>query len=615
MATNQELPVFDHSAADFTKVGPRRVHMERYFRSLGLWNADQVKVLREMSEENACTTLRSKGYLKVGQLYFEYVVDYGVWYNILGYGKASFDDHPWPVPVSAMPSKKDFSEGVSRFYQDWQLRNKSLPESQGESSKVPKSEVSTKDAATPIPLAQPTAVAETSQKPPAVVKDAVAVKYDPTIPFALQARPNVATQNVRGSSAKPIVAKETARKPSVAPVAPKTVVAKQPVPAVPAARQASKPPADHSAGIAKVGAALADITLATAAEQSVKMEKQKEKVEAEVEMAGVIEARLAEKINEAHAIFDEESKDLSKQRSEILDEKIARAKALAEANECSPDDWHYFMEDDDDEPIIPISEVIPVRHDFGVNDVKWSGPMEPNPDSLQSIWEDLHFERYNVGPIIGPFEIALPEWMDFNDLVLSDDGVSFDSIETDGLIDDDVMITWSVNDRRPISLIVGPRPTQKHDLSDKHLWLRVRTVWTKVAEWVAGVYKGRPHRLTDFLRYRQAQELMGVPFLSLDVIVPILVSAWDNISEDPEDAALEARRQREDLDLWIPQIHAILSQKWEYASKIALAWVFRDEKKARYRLQAIEYAWAVFQPTQAYEWARTVDEKIYGRSD
>jgi hypothetical protein len=89
MAPNQEQPVFDHSKVDFTKVGPRHVHMEKVFRHLGLWNPDQVKVIREKSEEDACITLRNKGYLKVGQLYFEYVVDYGVWYSIRKFNNIS----------------------------------------------------------------------------------------------------------------------------------------------------------------------------------------------------------------------------------------------------------------------------------------------------------------------------------------------------------------------------------------------------------------------------------------------------------------------------------------------------------------------------------------------
>jgi hypothetical protein len=262
-----------------------------------------------------------------------------------------------------------------------------------------------------------------------------------------------------------------------------------------------------------------------------------------------------------------------------------------------------------------MNEVIPVRDDFGVNDVQWAGPMEPNSEYLEDIWEDLHLRKYDLGPIIGPFEVALPEWMDFHDLVLGVDGSLFDMIENEGLIDKDVVIAWSMNNGRPISLIVGPKPTRVFDCQDKQQWLRVRATWTKVAEWVAGVYIGRPHRLTDFLRYRQEQEMMGVSFMALDDIVPLLVRTWDKISEDPEAAALAAQTSREDLDGWIPQIHAILSQEYEYASKIAQAWVFRGESSVVHRLQAVEYAWALFQPTQAYEWARAVRDEIYRRTD
>ncbi|KAF5708714.1 hypothetical protein FGLOB1_6253, partial [Fusarium globosum] len=199
MATPQDLPIFDHSTADFNKVGPRRVHMEQYFRALGLWNADQVERIQKQRVDELCTKLREKNDKKVGQLYFEYMVDYGVWHCILATGGLSEEDHPWPHDVYARPKKKNLSEGASWYYQDWLLRKWSLPESQGESSKAPKSEASAKDKATPGPQAQPAVVAETSKKPPAVAKKTV-VRYDPTIPFAIQAKRAAAAETARQSS-------------------------------------------------------------------------------------------------------------------------------------------------------------------------------------------------------------------------------------------------------------------------------------------------------------------------------------------------------------------------------------------------------------------------------
>ncbi|KAF5603655.1 hypothetical protein FPCIR_1252 [Fusarium pseudocircinatum] len=199
MDTAQDLPIFNHFAADFKQVGPRRAHMEQYFRALGLWSTDQVEEIRAYRVEDRCIKLREKKNKKVSQLYFEYVVDYGVWISLLGAGNLSETDHPWPHPASAKPDRKDFSGGISRSYRDWLLRNGPLPKSKGESSKAPKSEASAKDTATPGPQSQPAVVAETSQKTRAPTKETV-TRYDPSIPFALQAKRAAAANAARQSS-------------------------------------------------------------------------------------------------------------------------------------------------------------------------------------------------------------------------------------------------------------------------------------------------------------------------------------------------------------------------------------------------------------------------------
>ncbi|KAF5533450.1 hypothetical protein FMEXI_11832 [Fusarium mexicanum] len=180
MDTKQELPIFDHLASDFNKVSPRRVHMERYFQALGLWNAEWVKASREANEEKYCTRLQHEGHLEVGHVYFEYLIDYGVWCNILSNAKVPYDDHPWPVERSTWPSPKDLSRGVSRFYQGWVRRDKSFLKSQGESSKKRKSEVSTPDTTVHGSHGQ-----HAAEKSPAVAKNTV-VRLDPSIPFAEQ---------------------------------------------------------------------------------------------------------------------------------------------------------------------------------------------------------------------------------------------------------------------------------------------------------------------------------------------------------------------------------------------------------------------------------------------
>ncbi|KAG5752334.1 hypothetical protein H9Q70_005038 [Fusarium xylarioides] len=169
MDVKQELPVFDHSEADFNQVGPRRAYMEQYFRAPSLWQADHVKAVREDTLQNTCLQLQEKKYEKVSQLCFE---------------------------LSAMPKKKDLSQGVSRLYRGWILRDNCLLESQGESSNATKSEASYNGTATTGPKTRPSVVEETSHKSPA---QNTVVRYDPSIPFALQAKRAAAAKTARQS--------------------------------------------------------------------------------------------------------------------------------------------------------------------------------------------------------------------------------------------------------------------------------------------------------------------------------------------------------------------------------------------------------------------------------
>ncbi|KLO87970.1 Uncharacterized protein LW93_5136 [Fusarium fujikuroi] len=90
-------------------------------------------MIRDENEKKFCIKLQERDYYEIGHLYFECLVDHGVWYSIVAYGGLSQDDHPWPVPERTKPRQKDFSKGVSRLYKGWILREEHLRESQGES--------------------------------------------------------------------------------------------------------------------------------------------------------------------------------------------------------------------------------------------------------------------------------------------------------------------------------------------------------------------------------------------------------------------------------------------------------------------------------------------------
>ncbi|KAF5232501.1 hypothetical protein FANTH_12962 [Fusarium anthophilum] len=577
MASSSTQKSFDHSSIDYVKIGPRRAHMKAFFLHLGLWNEEKVKIFREYGEEQACELVHSAELSQINQVYFELMVDQIVWFNLINDGNALGQGHDWPWTIEGVVEKTDVTtDGASGFYRDWRLRKLE--------SNTPTTDKSTPGASSSQgALAADTATGSSAaSKAPGIAPVQQAAKPM----FGQQVRRPLAEQQGYGMSSS-----IWAPKPPANP----------------------KPPADNSVDISRVTTAIADISLGVAAAESAKREMEKEKATAEAAASDVKAKRLGEKIRRAEDIYLEEMDDIRTQRSLIDHRKFLDAKAKAVENGCSPDDWQDFAEEDDDnELVIPLNAKSPVRHDFGFNkDVKCQGLMGPVPDHLEDIWGELCLGKYLGGPIVGPFEIAIPEWCDFHDLVYGEDGALYAMIEDEALIDRDIVITWSMKNGRPSSLVVGPKSTLKCVYEDKQLWLRVRTTWLKVAEWVAGVYFGRPHRLTDFLRYRQEQELMEVIPLQLDEVMSHLIKRWNLMSEDPAKSALDAQGQREDVDVWAPQVEAILSQPWRYASQMAQTWVMREGVKvALRRLEVAEYRWAAFHPRNAYTWGRHVYECI-----
>lgn len=131
---------------------------------------------------------------------------------LVGNANVSFDDHPWPLPLSATPPMKDFSHGVCRFYQGWLLGHQSTREPQGESSEALKSEDLSKDTVTPgLAPAQPAEVTEisTCQTVPTVAPKAT-IKYDPALPFAQQAKVAAPTKTESDSRTASLATKTVA---------------------------------------------------------------------------------------------------------------------------------------------------------------------------------------------------------------------------------------------------------------------------------------------------------------------------------------------------------------------------------------------------------------------
>ncbi|KAF4958528.1 hypothetical protein FGADI_2328 [Fusarium gaditjirri] len=128
---------YDHSKVNALDLPSRRVHMEAFFKHLGLWDSVKVAKTREKCVEMFCQFLNKNGYTTISQQYFEYEVDALVWYNTLKRGKVLTDATKWPWS-DTIPKKIDSTIPFSLVYRDW-LRRKSRAEGgNGGETKPPK---------------------------------------------------------------------------------------------------------------------------------------------------------------------------------------------------------------------------------------------------------------------------------------------------------------------------------------------------------------------------------------------------------------------------------------------------------------------------------------------
>ncbi|KAF5600427.1 hypothetical protein FPANT_2442 [Fusarium pseudoanthophilum] len=120
MAFSSNPKIFDHSSIDYVKIGPRRAHMKAFFLHLGLWNEEKVKIFREFAEEKSCELVYGAGHDQVNQVFFEYMVDQIVWFNLIKDRNALDQGHDWPWTPDALPDKTDVTtDGPSGYFKCW----------------------------------------------------------------------------------------------------------------------------------------------------------------------------------------------------------------------------------------------------------------------------------------------------------------------------------------------------------------------------------------------------------------------------------------------------------------------------------------------------------------
>ncbi|KAM0246508.1 hypothetical protein ACHAP5_004630 [Fusarium lateritium] len=328
-----------------------------------------------------------------------------------------------------------------------------------------------------------------------------------------------------------------------------------------------------------------------------------EKTEAAIEASVLVRYKAAKIIFNAEKVRQAEKKAA----------KAAEAKTgRAQDRDATPVSWFDEVEEDNSNTALVLSpnHAALLRDEFGARNglVIPPSPEFPDLEIRQLIWRGLSHEAI-LGPVLGCFEVALPEWIDFHDLVCGKAITFISHVRRDSLIDDDLTISWVLLGGRPVSLVIGPNPNVWYDPKDRQLWIRVRALWWKVVDWLVYVYQGQNMRLVDWLSILQRLELVQGRPPSGDF--DSLRQYWSVINSNKLKAAYDAKVERQHYDLWVPEIHAILTEPCQKLGELFEEWIGRQGPELiMQRLLAVRNVWAMWQPAEAWEWCAEHHQKL-----
>ncbi|KAF5543374.1 hypothetical protein FNAPI_9696 [Fusarium napiforme] len=586
MAPKNTKKPLDASQVDPLNLSARRLYVERALCRLTSVSMERVQAFRPQSEASICKILDELGWRNVSQEFFEYEVDSNMWDSFLGV-RNILKANPWPWP-DKFPNKRDLSQGASPTYKKWRLqRGKPVNEAVEGSTVAYRYPAHKQD---PKP-------AESSSTPSIVTPKA-------TVPLVVSSTPR-----------KPEGLESSMHAPSQK--APKSALGANTVVKAPVSKQGAE--AQHSpfaAGKPAVEAAKGFLRGQIAETEALKVankKKAEDKAAAKAE-AEATELRLSDEMRAwCEKVFDAELSHIKETKRQAAEaEAKARCAYVPEteqdAQPASFDlrSWADDLDEIRDPPYLSPNAEIPFRFKFfgEDNEVPVHQPRLPDKDLLAKIWSGLGLEDLGMnesGPVAGPFELLLPSWIDFHDLVYGKDGSLFRELELKKFIEEDVVIAWRNNDKhRPVSIVVGPNPFEQHDETDRRLWMRVRSTWLRISEWLHEVYQGIPYRLDHFLYVRQDVDLRAGSVEDLTVIGN-LTDAW--MVHGSEGSGQEAERKRANLDYWLPEIYAALSQPKREADALLRDWVLREGGDLlEERLNIADMVFSLVSPKDAAQW-------------
>ncbi|SCV54052.1 uncharacterized protein FFB14_13447 [Fusarium fujikuroi] len=125
-----------------------------------------------------------------------------------------------------------------------------------------------------------------------------------------------------------------------------------------------------------------------------------------------------------------------------------------------------------------------------------------------------------------------------------------------------------------------------HDGEDMPLGMQVRTTCMRVATWLDKAYRGSPCRRVDYVHNRMRWVVRKREWEDLET-VPRHIETWARVTSDPNTAAANAITNRDNMDKWVPEIHAIFTQSLPDLQLLLETWVHREGSEHVYARKTV----------------------------
>ncbi|KAF5617733.1 uncharacterized protein FTJAE_12523 [Fusarium tjaetaba] len=219
-------------------------------------------------------------------------------------------------------------------------------------------------------------------------------------------------------------------------------------------------------------------------------------------------------------------------------------------------------------------------------------PEVPSLDQRNHVWKkDPNYPREMVAPITGPFQIALPLWIDLYNLIFGEGDQLLHDINNE-IIPPHLAISWNGDDEGCITLVVGFSPTTCVNPGSEGIGDSVRWLWQSVVDWVIEAYFGGTMSLATFLRVRKA---MPVPYSSSyhssQGLTTLTSSAYAEVQDEPMYFIRKAHEKRTFIAECRDEVLEILEKPLAEAKAGLSRWVFCEGYDEE-RLAAAREIWA-----------------------